>query len=99
MYIINIYILFSILIYILIIFHMYPQLSYYYEHRDYKLQYQKEYYQKNKEWITKYYKSYYEKNKSIDKKNQKKKSKKKNKSEKPIIQQEKRVFSLVVSFD
>jgi hypothetical protein len=79
---------------------MYPQLSYYYEHRDYKLQYQKEYYQKNKEWITKYYKSYYEKNKSIDKKNKKKNISQKNKKpEKPTIQQEKRDFSLVVSFD
>jgi len=79
---------------------MYPQLAYYYEHRDYKLQYQKEYYRKNKEWITKYYKSYYEKNKSLDKKNKKKIILEKNKkSEKPTIQQEKRDISLVVSFD
>jgi len=38
---------------------MYPQLAYYYEHREYKLAYQKEYYQKNKEMITQYYKDYY----------------------------------------
>lgn len=38
---------------------MYPQLAYYYEHREYKLAYQKEYYQKNKEIITQYYKDYY----------------------------------------
>ena len=80
---------------------MYPQLAYYYEHRDYKLQYQKEYYRKNKEWITKYYKSYYEKNKKNDKSINKKKniSQKNKKSEKPTIQQEKRDISLVVSFD
>ena len=40
---------------------MYPQLAYYYEHREYKLAYQKEYYQKNKEIITQYYKDYYNK--------------------------------------
>ena len=38
---------------------MYDQLSYYYTHRKYKLEYQKKYYQKNKETISRYYKNYY----------------------------------------
>ena len=38
---------------------MYAQLSYYYTHRKYKLEYQKKYYQKNKETISRYYKNYY----------------------------------------
>lgn len=78
---------------------MYPQLAYYYEHRDYKLQYQKDYYKKNKDWITKYYRSYYEKNKSLDK-NEKKKSKSNNRKKKDIkIEPIERVFTFTVSFD
>ena len=38
---------------------MYAQLSYYYTHRKYKLEYQKKYYKKNKETISRYYKNYY----------------------------------------
>ena len=42
---------------------MYPQLAYYYQHREYKLKYQKQYYLKNKEMISKYYKDYYKRKK------------------------------------
>ena len=42
---------------------MYSQLSYYYQHRQYKLEYQKNYYQKNKEKIKNYYSEYYQKKK------------------------------------
>lgn len=44
---------------------MYPQLAYYYQHREYKLKYQKEYYRKNKEMISAYYKQYYINKKNI----------------------------------
>lgn len=37
----------------------YPQLAYYYQHRDYKLEYQKNYYRQNKDKIAEYYKNYY----------------------------------------
>lgn len=43
---------------------MYPQLSYYYQHKAYKLEYQKKYYEQNKEAISKYYKNYYQKKKT-----------------------------------
>ena len=42
----------------------YPQLAYYYQHREYKLEYQKKYYQSNKDNISKYYKNYYKKRKT-----------------------------------
>lgn len=44
---------------------MYSQLNYYYQHRQYKLEYQKQYYQQNKQKIKKYYSEYY-KNKKGD---------------------------------
>mgnify|MGYP003678376559 CR=1 FL=1 len=44
---------------------MYSQLNYYYQHRQYKLEYQKQYYQNNKQKIKKYYSDYY-KNKKGD---------------------------------
>mgnify|MGYP003139138906 CR=1 FL=1 len=53
---------------------MYPQLAYYYKHRAYKLEYQKEYYRQNKPYITQYYKKYY--NNKKDKKDNKKSCKK-----------------------
>ncbi len=43
---------------------MYAQLSYYYTHRKYKLEYQKKYYKKNKEYISSYYKKYYDNKKN-----------------------------------
>ena len=46
----------------------YPQLKFYYEHRDEILKYRADYYEENKEKINErskhYFKSYYEKNKS-----------------------------------
>lgn len=62
---------------------MYPQLAYYYEHREYKLAYQKEYYQKNKEVITQYYKDYY--NRKRINENQKKRRMLKKTSKYPIL--------------
>lgn len=74
---------------------MYPQLAYYYQHREYKLQYQKEYYRKNKEIISKYYKEYYRRKKgSITRPKRNVKSKKY--QAKPIIVNEN---TLVVNFD
>lgn len=63
---------------------MYPQLAYYYEHREYKLAYQKEYYQKNKEMITQYYKDYY--NRKRINENQKKRRILKKTSKYPTLQ-------------
>jgi DNA polymerase I-like protein with 3'-5' exonuclease and polymerase domains len=57
---------------------MYPQLAYYYKHRTYKLEYQKQYYRDNKEYITQYYKKYYNKKKDyINNSRNEKKSKSK----------------------
>jgi hypothetical protein len=58
---------------------MYSQLNYYYQHRQYKLEYQKNYYQKNKDKIKSYYSDYYKrkKNETDDKPNTEKKIEKK----------------------
>ena len=68
---------------------MYPQLAYYYQHREYKLKYQKQYYLKNKEMISKYYKEYYKRKKgdciSKIKKNTSRNFIWKTSNEKPII--------------
>ena len=45
---------------------MYSQLNYYYQHRQYKLEYQKQYYQNNKQKIKKYYSDYYKNKKGTD---------------------------------
>ena len=76
---------------------MYPQLAYYYEHREYKLKYQKEYYRKNKDIISKYYREYYLKKKDHEtpKKNRQKYHKINKHSEKPDLSN----HSLVVSFN
>tara|TARA_E500000318_G_scaffold83840_2_gene79535 strand:+ start:2174 stop:2446 length:273 start_codon:yes stop_codon:yes gene_type:complete len=60
---------------------MYPQLAYYYKHRAYKLEYQKQYYRDNKKYITEYYKKYYNKKKELinDDRKKKKNNKKINK--------------------
>ncbi len=59
---------------------MYSQLNYYYQHREYKLEYQKNYYQQNKQKIKKYYSDYY-KNKKGDNSNEIVKKEKKTKQE------------------
>ena len=74
---------------------MYPQLAYYYQHRTYKLQYQKEYYRKNKEIISKYYKEYYRKKKGSDTQSKRIVKSKKYHAQ-PIIVNEN---TLVVNFD
>tara|TARA_R110001592_G_scaffold320295_1_gene598212 strand:- start:358 stop:591 length:234 start_codon:yes stop_codon:yes gene_type:complete len=58
---------------------MYSQLNYYYQHRQYKLEYQKQYYQNNKQKIKKYYSDYYKNKKSDDTNETLKKKEKKTK--------------------
>lgn len=77
---------------------MYPQLAYYYQHREYKLKYQKQYYLKNKEMISKYYKEYYKRKKGDCLKIKKNNTSRKfiwKTNEKPIITN----YSCTIDFD